>query len=92
MNIKKQIRHRTNTLTDLKKKVYICKKPGTLNQITTASRIMILTYEMTVNERFNMIELMITHQVSGDHLFSMDTKISDPPLLLLCKQITLNTP
>ena len=53
---------------------------------------MILTYEMTVNERFNMIELMITHQVSGDHPFSMGTKVSAPPLLLLCKQITLKTP
>ena len=47
----KQIGHIKNTLIDLKKNVYIYKK------LITASHIMFLTYEMTMNERFNMIGL-----------------------------------
>ena len=64
VNIKKQIGHRKNTpiaLIDLRKSVHIYKRLGTLienNKIITASCVMILTYEMTMNERFNMIGLI----------------------------------
>ena len=60
INIIKQIGQIRNTLIDLKKSVYIYKNLVLLfenNQIITALRIMILTYEMTMNERFNMIGL-----------------------------------
>ena len=60
INIIKQIGQIRNTLIDLKKSVCIYKNLVLLfenNQIITALRIMILTYEMTMNERFNMIGL-----------------------------------
>ena len=51
INIKKQIGHIKTTLIDINENVYIYKK------LVTASRFMILTYEMSMNERFNMIGL-----------------------------------
>ena len=50
-----------NTITDFEKSVSIYKKFGTFNwRLITASHIIILTYEMTINERFNMIGLTLT--------------------------------
>ena len=62
INIKKQIGH-TKTHQLISRKMFTFTKNLVLlfenNQIITASRIMILTYNMTINERFNTIGVRI---------------------------------
>ena len=59
--MEKQIDHIKNTLTDLKKMFIFTKNlvfSFENNQIITTSCIVILTYKMTMNKRFNMIGLI----------------------------------